>query len=131
MAKFTIFKEQGHFNLQQTGRTVAVLSECDEEAAKWVALEMNDASTLRQKYAMAATEIIKLEQQRDELLDSLNGILVITDRKHDAWDKARTAIAKAEGREELIKDKARLEWVFTLLPSLSRDVIDEELKGES
>lgn len=33
-----------------------------------------------------------------ELLDALKCILAITDRNHVAWDAARAAIAKAEGR---------------------------------
>ena len=32
-----------------------------------------------------------------ELLDALKTILVISDRKHDAWDRAYAAIAKATG----------------------------------
>jgi hypothetical protein len=32
-----------------------------------------------------------------ELLEALKGILAITDRKHDVWDKAHAAIAKATG----------------------------------
>ena len=33
-----------------------------------------------------------------ELLQALKEVLAISDRKHNAWDKARAAIAKAEGR---------------------------------
>jgi hypothetical protein len=32
-----------------------------------------------------------------ELLEALKEVVAISDRKHDAWDKARAAIAKAEG----------------------------------
>ena len=35
-----------------------------------------------------------------ELRDALREILAITDRKHDAWDKARAALAKAEGTRD-------------------------------
>lgn len=34
-----------------------------------------------------------------ELLAALNEVVRISDRKHDAWDAARAAIAKAEGRK--------------------------------
>ena len=34
-----------------------------------------------------------------ELLEALREVVSISDRKHNAWDKARSAIAKAEGRE--------------------------------
>ena len=37
-----------------------------------------------------------------ELLAALREVVAISDRKHDAWDKARAAIAKAEGREPAV-----------------------------
>jgi hypothetical protein len=33
-----------------------------------------------------------------DLLAALEKVVAISDRKHDAWDEARAAIAKAEGR---------------------------------
>ncbi len=39
----------------------------------------------------------RLMDAAPDLLEALKGILRITDRKHVAWDKARAAIAKAEG----------------------------------
>jgi hypothetical protein len=33
-----------------------------------------------------------------ELLEALQEIVTITDRKHDAWDRAKAAIAAAEGK---------------------------------
>lgn len=33
-----------------------------------------------------------------DLLEALKGILTITDRNHVVWEKARAAIAKAEGK---------------------------------
>lgn len=33
-----------------------------------------------------------------ELLDALKKVVALSDRKHDAWDAAHAAIAKAEGR---------------------------------
>ncbi len=33
-----------------------------------------------------------------ELLEALREVVRISDRKHNAWDKAKAAIAKAEGR---------------------------------
>ena len=32
-----------------------------------------------------------------ELLEALREVVALSDRKHDAWDKAKAAIAKAEG----------------------------------
>ena len=32
-----------------------------------------------------------------ELLEALKEVVAISDRKHNAWDKAKTVIAKAEG----------------------------------
>lgn len=33
-----------------------------------------------------------------DLLDALKEVVALSDRKHNAWDKAHAAIAKAEGR---------------------------------
>lgn len=41
--------------------------------------------------------ISRLEKQRNELLEALEEVVAISDRKHNAWDKAKTAIAKAKG----------------------------------
>ena len=41
-----------------------------------------------------------LRQQRDELLEALEEVIAISNRKHDAWDKAKAAIAKAKGENE-------------------------------
>lgn len=40
----------------------------------------------------------QLRAQRDELVAALREVLDISDRKHDAWDRARAAIAKVEVR---------------------------------
>lgn len=34
-----------------------------------------------------------------DLLAALEAVVFISDRKHDAWDKARAAIAKAKGQQ--------------------------------
>jgi hypothetical protein len=44
------------------------------------------------------SEIAALTAERDELLDALKEVVRISDRKHDAWDKAKAAMARAEGR---------------------------------
>jgi hypothetical protein len=36
--------------------------------------------------------------ERNELLEALKTVVAISDRKHDAWDAAKAAIAKAEGQ---------------------------------
>lgn len=41
---------------------------------------------------------VRAEEQRDELLKALKEVVRISDRKHDAWDAAKAAIAKAEQR---------------------------------
>lgn len=38
-----------------------------------------------------------LQAQRDELLAAFEEVLRISDRKHDAWDRAHAAIAAAKG----------------------------------
>lgn len=40
-----------------------------------------------------------LTQQRDELIAAFEEVLRISDRKHDAWDRARAAIARAKGEQ--------------------------------
>ena len=37
-------------------------------------------------------------KDKAELLDTLKEVVRISDRKHDAWDKAHRLIAKAEGK---------------------------------
>jgi hypothetical protein len=40
----------------------------------------------------------KLIAAAPDLLTALKAVVAISDRKHDAWDAAHAAIAKAEGR---------------------------------
>lgn len=40
---------------------------------------------------------LNLREQRNELLEALEEVIAISDRKHDVWDKAKQAIAKAKG----------------------------------
>jgi hypothetical protein len=35
-----------------------------------------------------------------ELLEALEAVVAISDRKHDAWDAAKAAIAKAKGENQ-------------------------------
>lgn len=35
---------------------------------------------------------------RPDMLDALKDVVRLSDRKHEAWDRARAAIAKAEGQ---------------------------------
>lgn len=46
---------------------------------------------------------IALINAAPELLDALRRVVAISDRKHDAWDAAKAAIAKASG---LVVDSA-------------------------
>ena len=43
---------------------------------------------------------VDIERQRDWLLDALKEVVAISDRDHDAWNKAKAAIAKAEGTDQ-------------------------------
>lgn len=43
-----------------------------------------------------AESVRRVREQRDELLTSFKEVLRISDRKHDAWDAAKAAIAKVE-----------------------------------
>lgn len=49
---------------------------------------------------MAKQCVLDLQALRDELLAALEEVVAISDRKHDAWDRARAAIAKAKGPSE-------------------------------
>lgn len=44
-----------------------------------------------------------------ELLAALKEVVAISDRKHAAWDKAKAAIAKAEGKPTRTTDEAGME----------------------
>jgi hypothetical protein len=39
-----------------------------------------------------------------QLLEALKEVVTISDRKHDAWDRAKVAIAKAQGVEQSAKE---------------------------
>lgn len=45
-------------------------------------------------------ELVEVIAQRDALLAALKNLLVITDRKHDAWLTAKAVIVQIEGRTE-------------------------------
>lgn len=42
-------------------------------------------------------KINAINVERDELLSALQEVVAISDRKHDAWDRAHAAIDKAKG----------------------------------
>jgi phage host-nuclease inhibitor protein Gam len=46
----------------------------------------------------AADEIARLEAENTKLLAALKEVVRISDRKHDAWDAAHAAIARAHPR---------------------------------
>jgi SMC interacting uncharacterized protein involved in chromosome segregation len=41
-------------------------------------------------------EIERLREQNKALLEALKEVIKISDRKHEAWDKAKAAIARCE-----------------------------------
>ena len=43
------------------------------------------------------TELLEIEKQRNQLLAALEEVIRISDRKHDAWDNAKAAIAAVKG----------------------------------
>lgn len=55
------------------------------------------AEVLRQNFDATLFANGKLIAAAPELLEALEGVIALSDRKHDAWDKARAAIAKARG----------------------------------
>lgn len=61
----------------------------DGFAVAWI-----DGSTIKEHEADA-----RLIAAAPDLLDALKEVVRISDRKHNAWDKAHAAIAKAEGRD--------------------------------
>lgn len=52
---------------------------------------------VRETLEAIRAEIVDLLSQRDELLESLRGVLLEADRETVAFQRARAAIAKAEG----------------------------------
>jgi LPS O-antigen subunit length determinant protein (WzzB/FepE family) len=70
-------------------RVSACIAACKSISTK--ALESGDLNNFElQRDRMVLT------QQRDELISALEEVLRISDRKHDAWDRARAAIASAK-----------------------------------
>lgn len=41
--------------------------------------------------------VAAMQGDHSDLLEALEAVVAISDRKHDAWDAARAAIAKARG----------------------------------
>jgi hypothetical protein len=73
-------------NCTGTFRNLSVISDTGEVAiATWI---NNHGETLANAALISAAP---------ELLEALEEVIAISDRKHDAWDKAKTAIAKAKG----------------------------------
>lgn len=44
--------------------------------------------------------IARLQASNNELADALEAVIAISDRKHDAWDAAKAALAKARGESQ-------------------------------
>lgn len=59
-----------------------------------------DARRLALSLSVANADTLRLERQRDALIAAMVAVLEISDRKHDAWDAAKAAIAA-------VKDGAR------------------------
>ena len=45
-------------------------------------------------------QLSQVAYQCYELLEALEEVIAISDRKHDAWDRAKAAITKAKGENE-------------------------------
>ena len=56
-----------------------------EDSQQWVAHSLLEANA-------------RLITAAPDLLSALKSVVVLSDRKHKAWDAAKSAIAKAEGR---------------------------------
>lgn len=84
------------------GRHVAMTREAIRRVAACVnscaGIPTETLESTRDWQAAGVATAETLKQQRDELLAALKEVVRISDRKHDAWDRAHAAIAEAEGR---------------------------------
>lgn len=80
MPKFTI-NDHGPdcYGLYEDGKRIAVISDCEEEVAKWIKNEMHDAPILRQKFMDAC-------KQRDELLAALRKSLQLLESPAESFE---------------------------------------------
>lgn len=75
-------------------RVVACVNACEGISTKW--LLKNATGCIDDMHSTVMAEARSAKYQRDELLEILKEVVRISDRKHDAWDKAHAAIAKIE-----------------------------------
>lgn len=58
---------------------------------------------------LLSLEFKEVVAQRDQLLAALEEVVRISDRKHDAWDRAKTAIASVSGNATTQPDLSHIE----------------------
>lgn len=107
-------KQSGHIAqeefiklLEQQGHKVIRPSRGAEDAERRIAACLSACKGITTKALEAGglnnfdlqLDRMLLTQQRDELLAAFEEVLRISDRKHDAWDRARAAIAAAKGEQ--------------------------------
>ena len=68
-----------------------------EETDRIVAGLIEDRDQQRAMKAKAREQRDEATAMKRELVSALEAIIAISDRKHDAWDAAKAAIAKAKG----------------------------------
>lgn len=87
------------FKVEAGGGYILQLSDRMAIAKRIVAC-VNACAGVHTDVLNAYTVLEKLREkdaQRDELLAALEAVVTISDRKHDAWDRAKEAIARAKG----------------------------------
>lgn len=78
------------YNNEDARRIVACVNAC-------AGLETEAIEAIQQTASIVAGKLKKHIQERDELLAALEEVVRISDRKHDAWDRAKAAIDKCKG----------------------------------
>jgi len=79
-------------------RIVACVNACagmDTDSLESIAGRIAAKSVLQMhaNYIANKSKVILLERQRDELLEAMEEVIRISDRDHDAWNRAKAAIA--------------------------------------
>ena len=82
---------------RRTGGTHNVLEVCSKDrGVRFVMAQDSEMAKERDKYKLRAhlqeQRIAKLEAENKRLREALKEVVTISDRKHDAWDRAKAAL---------------------------------------
>jgi hypothetical protein len=66
-----------------------------KNAADMLREQAKEIEVLNQSYQLLFKHRIEQEKKIEQLNEILKSIIAISDRKHDAWDKAKTILKKA------------------------------------